>query len=120
MAKISRMPGRECAYYLQGRCAYEERLNPGLHSGYRCAVLTRWEVEYDQFLDQAEAFQLNDETAGRIWDARFRRLAEGPVQCPEFASGGDAAVISCIHLAEDVCALRLPLCQGMCRRFKIR
>ncbi|EGJ51297.1 hypothetical protein Desaf_2995 [Desulfocurvibacter africanus subsp. africanus str. Walvis Bay] len=119
-AIISRMPGRECAYYAQGHCIYEERLNPGFQTGFRCVVLTRWEDEYDQFLDQAEVFQLDDETAGRIWDKRFRKLAEGPLQCQEFTSGGDVAVVNCIHLLDDVCVLRLPACQGMCRRFKSR
>jgi len=118
MARISRMPGRECAHYERGHCVYEERLNPGLHAGFRCVVLTRWEEEYDQFLDQAEVFQLDDVTAGRIWDTRFRRLTAGPLQCPEFVSGYDVAVISCVHLLDDMCLLRLPQCQGMCRRFK--
>lgn len=120
MARICRMPGRECAYHVQDRCVYEERLNPGLNAGYRCLVLSRWEVEYDQFLDQAETFQLDEETAGRIWDGRFQRLAEGPLQCRQFAPGRDDTVISCVNLLDDVCLLRLPSCPGMCRRFKPR
>jgi hypothetical protein len=117
MSNVRPMPGDACRFFRQGRCLYEERLNPGYHLSWRCLVLTRWEGEYDDFLQRAEAFRLDDAPAARLWEKRFEGLLREGINCPRFVSGGVGEVLGCSLLFGDVCLAALPACEGVCRRF---
>jgi len=117
-AKIVRLPGTGCRSLYQGRCLYEEQLNPGLATNTRCGVLRRWEAAYEEFLDRAESFGLTESSVPDLWRRRFERLAGIEVDCPDYvpAPGGDMP--ECRHLFADLCLLRLPECPGTCRNFR--
>ncbi|EPR42172.1 hypothetical protein dsx2_0099 [Desulfovibrio sp. X2] len=118
--KVRQMPGNACRFYRHGRCLYEERLNPGYNASWRCAVVRKWEEEYDEFVQRAEAFGLEDETAGSIWEKRFQSLLRMDVPCEHFGRGGEYELLKCVHLMGDLCLCALPRCEGVCRRFQPR
>ena len=117
---LVRFPAIGCRFFQQGRCLYEERLNPGFHTAWRCLVLARWESVYDDFLDRAENFGLSEAELGVLWGRRFERLAEESVPCPDLLAGEGESMPECRHLLEDICLLRLPACAGQCERFRLR
>jgi hypothetical protein len=117
---VVRFPAIGCRYFQQGRCLYEEFLNPGLHTAWRCLVLARWESVFDDFLDRAENFGLSEAESGALWRKRFERLAEEAVPCPDLLSADGEAMPECRHLLADSCLLRLPECLGQCERFRLR
>ena len=86
----SRHPDRgECQFHMEGRCLYEERLNPGYHSGFRCRVLEEWEQAYDEFLGRVEAFGLDASALGPLWTRQFARLVRRQPNC-----AGSSSVIA--------------------------
>jgi len=117
---LVRLPAVGCVHFHAGRCLYEERLNPGLHTAWRCTVLARWETVYDEFLDRAENFGLSEAELGLLWSRRFERLAEESVPCPDVREGDSESMPECLHLLEELCLLRLPECAGPCERFRLR
>jgi hypothetical protein len=117
---LVRFPAVGCRFFQQGRCLYEERLNPGFHTAWRCLVLARWESVYDDFLDRAENFGLSEVELGVLWHKRFERLAEESVPCPDLLAGDGESMPECRYLLEDICLLRLPECAGQCERFRLR
>ncbi len=124
-------PGHSCRFHAAGRCVLEERQNPGLEQRWRCRVLQAWGKAYDQLLDQAEIFSLDDETAMAIWNRRMQTLATPQqwcgeyVYCPDQEEGfpnlhdGEQEVVTvdCLHGLEDLCVLELPICHGVCASF---
>ena len=77
--KVQALPGLRCHHYIERRCLYEERLNPGLHREWRCQVLCAWEEAYERFIDQAEHFRLSGEEVGELWKKRLAAMvAESP------------------------------------------
>jgi hypothetical protein len=117
-AKIVRLPADGCRSLYQGRCLYEEQLNPGLAVETRCVVLRRWESVYDDFLDRAENFGLDEERVSELWRKRFERLAAEALACPDYAEALGLDMPECRHLFSDICLLRLPECEGKCRNFR--
>ena len=117
---VVRFPAVGCRSFQQGRCLYEELLNPGLQKSWRCLVLARWEAVYDDFLDRAENFGLTEVELGVLWSKRFERLAEESVPCPDVCAGDGESMPECLHLLADICLLRLPECTGQCERFRLR
>lgn len=117
---LVRFPAVGCTHYMQGRCLYEERLNPGYHTAWRCVVLARWEAVYDEFLDRAENFGLSEKDLGALWSRRFDRLAEESVPCPDVRAGDAETMPECRHLEGEICVLRLPECSGQCVNFRLR
>jgi len=117
---VVRFPAVGCRHFEQGRCLYEERLNPGYHTAWRCLVLARWEAVYDEFLDRAESFNLTETELGRLWSRRFARLAEEGLPCPDVRVGDAESMPECRHLLEEICLLRLPDCAGQCGNFRLR
>ncbi|NCC24861.1 MAG: hypothetical protein EOM25_06645 [Deltaproteobacteria bacterium] len=115
MADVTAFPGRGCRFYIQGRCLYEEVLNPGYAQVWRCRVLVELERRFDDLLDRAESFHLDAAVTGRIWAGRQSEAEALFKSCPDFGlEGGD----SCGHLVLGmICVLRLPSCLGACRRF---
>lgn len=130
-------PGHSCRFYASGRCLYEERMNPGLEQRWRCRVLHAWAEAYDQLLDQAEVFSLEDEMAMAIWRKRMVELAPpgqwcadyiyAPDQDPPFAPLNvswnpyqEMVTVECLHGVEDMCVNALPICHGVCPSFAPR
>jgi len=115
---ISTLPGTACRFHVQGRCLYEERLNPGYNRQWRCRVLLRWERAYDTFLTQADNFVMEPETAVGIWENRLRRIMNQGHDCPDFQPGGTDGAIGCRHVHGGLCLAALPPCPGQCPRFE--
>jgi len=115
---LVRLPAFGCRSYYHGRCLYEEQLNPGLCSAWRCTVQAHWEKVYDDFLSRAESFGLEEAELARLWRVRFERLAEEPIACPDFAPALVDALPECLHLFVDICLLRLPVCAGHCVNYR--
>lgn len=116
---VLRLPAFGCRSYHQGRCLYEEQLNPGLDLELRCSVLDRWEAIYDDFLTRAENFRLGAEELARLWRVRFERLAQEDIDCPDFEPALMDSMPECRHLFVDICLLRLPECPGHCRHYRL-
>jgi len=117
MKRVVRLPAQDCRHFLRGRCVYEEVLNPGYHGSYRCPVLTRLQDLYDSFLNQAEAFGLDEAKAFGIWEKRFRELCQEDTGCQAHEPGDMNQFPGCVHCLADVCVLRLPECSGRCRNY---
>lgn len=116
---LFRLPALGCRSYFQGRCLYEEQLNPGLNTAWRCSVQARWEVVYDEFLNRAENFALDEAEFARLWQARFERLAQEPIACPDFDLAVVETLPECRHLFADICLLQLPVCTGHCVNYRL-
>lgn len=113
-AHVIPFPGIACACYRQGRCLKEEIRNPGLHLTYHCGILQKNIIAWDAFLDRAEAFSLSEEEAARIWRQRETQLLSAP--CP-LKSAPSCHPRDCPYYQEDICALLLPPCPGVCPAF---
>lgn len=118
-AGVVRLPASGCLSYHQGRCLYEEQLNPGLDSVLHCSVLTKWEGVYDDFLNRAESFGLDEKELARLWRLRFERLAEEVIDCSDFMPTLAEGLPECRHLFVDICLLRLPECAGHCKNYRL-
>lgn len=118
-ATLVRLPATGCRSYYEGRCLYEEQLNPGLNTQWRCIVLSRWEAVYDEFLDRAENFGLAESAVAELWRKRFERLAEESISCPDFEAGPSETMPECRRLFTDICLLRLPACSGQCGNYRL-
>lgn len=114
--KLDRLPGTACKYYILGKCLYEEWLNPGLNTGWRCRIVLDWTEDYEKFVDRAELFNLDVETVSRMWEERFTKMMVSKRECPDFCPGGEEAA-GCAHEYGDLCHVALPSCNGMCRHF---
>lgn len=117
-SKVTSMPGEGCRFYKYGHCHYEESLNPGFHKRFRCKLLVAWESDFEDFIARAERFNLDPETAGRIWSEKMKSLRGRADACEDFQQGGGASEIGCLHAYLDVCLLALPLCRGQCTHFQ--
>ncbi|TIH18559.1 hypothetical protein D0S45_04905 [Marinifilum sp. JC120] len=120
MAKVTKMPGRMCRFYKNGRCLFEEKLNPGYNRQYRCRVMIDLEGEYDKLLLQAENFNLDAKAFGDLWEQRIEEHLKFTVVCRNMVpcEEEDGSFCSAIH--DRVCLFELPECEGVCSRFKPR
>ncbi|MFP4167985.1 MAG: hypothetical protein ACLFSY_03940 [Desulfonatronovibrionaceae bacterium] len=113
--KVSALPGRGCEYYLFGRCIYEELLNPGYHTEWRCGVISGLVRSFDFFLEQVEIFSLSRSRADAIWKQRIS--ARCPVwKCPDFSPDPENRG-ECLFLFRTQCILKIPACTGRCRLY---
>lgn len=112
------LPGQGCRHWLQERCLYEEALNPGLHSDFRCLVLRRWEKIFDDHVSRAERFGLTASETDEIWQQRMSSFLKQKWGCPDFLRDNGEADPVCALLFGDICLLRLPPCPGRCRHYK--
>lgn len=115
---VSTLPGTACRFHVQGRCLYEERLNPGYNPDWRCRVLLRWEQAYDTFLAQADNFVMEPETAVGIWEERLQKLMSRGHRCPDFEPGGVDDMTGCRRMHCGLCLAVLPPCPGQCGNFE--
>ncbi|WP_462324363.1 hypothetical protein [Desulfoplanes sp.] len=113
---LVRMPGSGCRFYAHGHCLYEEMKNPGYDGSRTCTVLKKAEARFDDFVDRAEAFGIEEMTAATIWP-RFsnRDLVLGT--CPHYLPGPDSSG-GCLFLHENACILLCPMCHGRCSGFE--
>lgn len=117
MTPVLRLPGVNCLHYRLGRCLYEETLNPGYDQALRCQVLTRLQEAYDQFITQADAFGLAENTAAAIWAKRCQSFQAQETGCQDHKPNDTKDFPGCDHAAGDVCLLALPVCTGQCANF---
>lgn len=122
---MSRSLPYDCLYYSQGACLYSEVLNPGRDEALRCVRLVQLMEEWDDFLDRAEAFNLSEEVASRIWNSRHHAALDLRKVCPVTApvhirQGLDSEELDCLHLFQGACRLAMPRCMGQCDRFVSR
>lgn len=105
-----------CVHCRQGRCLYDESVNPGLDETRHCVHVRELTGKWDDFLDRAEAFNLEEDLALRIWQGREHAPASA---CPhghgEFSHAGGLA---CGFLHFSLCLLALPPCLTPCKRFR--
>lgn len=118
MADIKRLPGDGCRHNRSGRCLYEEHLNPGYDPRYRCRVLARWESAFDDFLERAELFGVEQKAVPDLWSRQFRRMARKTFRCGEYEYHAEADIPACLHVEDGLCLLGLPVCDGRCRHFR--
>ncbi|MEZ6851983.1 hypothetical protein [Halodesulfovibrio aestuarii] len=103
---------------------YEEHVNPGDHIEWTCSEITRFMQEYDEFVDRADRFSLDDDRAARLWESHEAELPPAGALCSAYSSdmckqcaGGDNLTDCCYEL-NLICILKLPVCAGVCRRYK--
>ncbi len=129
-APLARFPGVGCRFYLHARCLREEMLNPGLETTRRCSVLASLERSFDDFVDRAERFGLDETEAGRLMERTLPSAAASARACPHFMPAqddpslppasdetGPAEAIPCALLLGDCCLRAMPPCEGVCRHF---
>ncbi|WP_432736790.1 hypothetical protein [Maridesulfovibrio sp. FT414] len=117
MARITKMPGRNCRFFTNGKCLYEEMLNSGYNRDWRCRVIRDLEGEYDRLLRQAEAFKLDEEAFTDIWEQRIDEHLKSTVVCRKMIPLDEEGLPFCAALWDDVCLLELEDCSGVCRNF---
>ncbi|MFI3271407.1 MAG: hypothetical protein R3Y11_04770 [Pseudomonadota bacterium] len=83
-AVISPMLGNNCCFWLEGRCAYEEMLNPGLHDSWRCTEEQRMMQLYDRFMEQIDGFSIDAPTAVQLWEQRLAKEPSVGSLCTSF------------------------------------
>lgn len=94
-------------------------MNPGYHEEYRCKVLVSLEDAYDEFLDRAEAFHLDEEMASRIWRSKLDKLVRAGNDCEHFVLCDMESVPGCRHALGFLCVKALPECKGQCSLFRL-
>ena len=104
----------------------DEALNPGYTEAFRCVRLLYLSAEWDGFLDRAEAFELSEEEAARIWNTRRHPALASHAVCPCQREGGgeysqivdaEDAALDCLFLRLGACLLAMPRCRGVCPQF---
>lgn len=116
-SKVKRLPGSCCFYFRKGRCLYDEMLNPGYQERFRCRVLRQWEDAYDEFLDRAEAFHLDEAQSSRIWAVRLEKMSDLASQCPLYEARESFGEFVCAKAFGFLCLDEFPVCEGRCQRF---
>lgn len=119
MTEVKRLPGHGCRHHNAKRCLYEEHLNPGYTTGWRCRVLAHWESAFDDFLARAESFGVKQEAVPGLWNRKFERLARDTFQCDDFSYAEGAELPACAHVTDGICRLLLPECEGRCRHYAL-
>jgi len=114
---LVRMPGIGCRFYAHAHCLLEEIRNPGYDASCMCTVLKKLEDHFEDFVDRADKFGIEELTAAMIWP-RFSDRALLENQCPDFLPGPEAGRGECLYLYENACVLRFPQCPGRCTRFE--
>ena len=118
MNAVLSLPGDACRYWAAGRCLYEECANPGLRVEFMCSVLRFLEDRFDEFVVRGDVLGLSADEAGRIWEQRMAASLNIGWDCAQFTPVQDSPDdVLCQHFLEGVCVLRLPPCDGRCRRY---
>ncbi len=113
--QVTPMPGTGCLYYIQGQCIHKMKQNPTFHDEWRCLIVEQWEQAFDEYLAQVDRFDIDQDTAMKIWSRRFSKLVGRP-KCPDFVPGDDP-VVGCAKLHFDLCVTKIPSCPGRCKHY---
>lgn len=88
----------------------------------QCRHIYGFMREWDEFLDRAEAFALDEKTASSIWERIAEKKLSRPASCP--GGRGDSSrqgqirdFVDCPDLAEGICLLTLPRCVEVCSSY---
>lgn len=119
MADVTRLPGLGCRHHTSGWCLYQEHLNPGYTTSWRCRVLLRWEVAFDEFLERTEQFGVSQQAVPELWERKFNRMAREAFDCEYFAHCENEEVPPCLHSHKGICLIELPECEGRCRHYEV-
>ncbi len=119
MADVKRLPGDGCRHHTCGHCLYEENLNPGYESRWKCRVLLHWEAAFDDFLARAECFGVAQDAVPDLWGRQFERMARKTFDCEQYVYCPECDIPACIHALDGLCRASLPLCEGRCRHFQV-
>ncbi|MGX7948402.1 hypothetical protein [Oleidesulfovibrio alaskensis] len=132
---VCRMPGVACDFYVSGHCLYEEELNPGLDESFHCTEIVRIVAAYEELMNRADGFNLSGDKAFNVIFRLMEGVPPAGSACEEYrpevgcrGCGGCAGEeddgapesIDCTHSLGGLCILRLPACEGVCRRFRFR
>ncbi len=120
MARVTKMPGRMCRFYKNGKCLYEEKLNPGYNRQWRCTVLKGLEGEYDKLLRQADNFHLDEHAFSEFWEQRIEEYLKSAVVCRKMVPHDEEGLPFCAALHKEICLFEQPECGGVCNHFKPR
>ncbi|NLY41786.1 MAG: hypothetical protein GX055_09225 [Desulfovibrionales bacterium] len=119
MTRVLFLPGDGCCFFYAGHCLYEEKMNPGLHEQFQCAVLAALDADFDDFVQRCERLSVQVETAGQIWNKQCEDVLGQHWPCVSYRADPEADNPNlCIYLVFDRCALRFPRCPGRCRHFR--
>lgn len=116
MGHITYLPADRCVYNISGRCLAGLGENSARHAKWRCRIVNLWERAFDDYLLQVDQFDIDPDTAARIWTRRLEKIVDRP-RCPSFTPGGDETV-GCALAFEDLCLKKIPPCKGRCRRYR--
>ncbi|CCH47600.1 hypothetical protein [Pseudodesulfovibrio piezophilus] len=119
MAEIKQLPGTGCLHHETARCFYQEHLNPGYYTRWRCRVLVHWGDAYDDFLDRVGAFKVDDSSVPDLWERQFQRLARDVFHCLDYTHAPNNDIPHCVYVVDGLCLLSLPKCTGRCRHFRL-
>ncbi|MGL1862563.1 MAG: hypothetical protein OCC46_08585 [Pseudodesulfovibrio sp.] len=119
MADVTRLPGHGCNHHDSKRCLYQENLNPGYATSWRCRVLLHWEDAFDEFLARAESFGLSQHAVPGLWERKFERMARETFNCADYVFFNGADVPGCGHARDGLCHIALPDCEGRCRHYAV-
>ncbi|WP_320008726.1 hypothetical protein [Maridesulfovibrio sp.] len=120
MAKVTKLPGHMCRFYKNGRCLYEEMLNPGYNREWRCLVLRELEGEYDRLLLQADNFHLEEQAFRDLWERRMEEYLKSTVVCRKMVPSDEEGLPFCGALHEEICLFEQVKCEGVCNLFELR
>lgn len=115
---LRRLPGDGCRHFLAERCLYEEHLNPGYHDQWQCRLQNAWEKAFDEFLERAECFRLEEGDIPILWRSRFESLVRSQGGCEQYSYAPRLQLPNCRHVHEHLCVLLLPPCEGRCRHYQ--
>ncbi len=118
MAKVTKLPGRNCRFFISGRCLYEEMLNPGYNRNWRCRVIRELEGEYDHLLRQADTFKLDEKAFNDLWEQRIEEHLKSSVVCRKMIPSEEDEGPFCAALYDEICLLELDKCEGVCNKFE--
>jgi len=119
MADVKRLPGNGCRHHTIQHCLYQEHLNPGYATKWRCRVLLRWETAFDEFLERAESLNVAQDAVPDLWGRKFERLARQAFDCEEYVFCQSGEAPACMHALDGLCRVALPACEGRCRHYEL-
>lgn len=119
VADVYRLPGMGCEHHTAGRCLYEEHLNPGYVTAWRCRVMLHWEDAFDEFLARAECFGVTQDAVPDLWRRKFERMVRKTFACDKYVLHAEVPPPACAHECDGICRSALPRCQGRCRHYAV-
>lgn len=118
-------PAFRCTHYLRGFCLHAESTRRSKDETLLCIHVAKLARDWDAFLDRAEAFALDEATATAIWQRIAGKTLAGAASrtgskadCPQGLAMQN--FVDCPNIAQGLCLLAMPLCEGICASFASR